>query len=446
MNDIIWTMGLDFNFTYVSPSVERILGFTQEERMSQEASKRLTPESLARSYDHLNAGLKYMQKKGADPERKLKFELEYYHKNGSTVWMETVASFIRDDTGKVIGIHGVSRDITDRKQVEEALRQSEAKYRFLTEKMNDIIWTMGLDFRITYGSPSFKKVLGFTPEERMSMEARERITPESLARAQDALLAGLKYMQEKGVDPERSVTLELECYHKNGSIVWMECIVSPIVDKTGKITGIHGVSRDITKRKQVEKELKKYREQLEDLVKERTAELSGAYEQLKQENEVRKTTELALRSRESELEKERKEVNEVNAALKVLLKHREEDKANMEMDIISNIKISVLPYVEKLEASRQLEQSQKAALSQIKSHLNDIASPFVRKISSEYLGLTPTEIKVASLIKEGRSSKDIAELLNISLNTVITHRYSIRKKTGLKNKKVNLRSYLQVLE
>jgi PAS domain S-box-containing protein len=354
-------------------------------------------------------------------------------------------SFIRDDTGRAIGIYGVSRDITDRKQVEEALQKSEAKYRFLTEKMNDIIWTMDLDFRITYGSPSFKKVLGYTPEERMNLEARERITPESLARAQDVLLAGLKYMQEKGVDPERSVTLELECYHKNGSIVWMECVVSPIVDETGKITGIHGVSRDITDRKKVEKELQKHREQLEDLVKERTAELTGAYEQLKQENEVRKTTELALRSRESELEKERQEVDDVNAALKVLLKHREEDKANMEMDIISNIKISVLPYVEKLEASR-LEQSQKVALSQIKSHLNDIASPFVRKISSEYLGLTPTEIKVASLIKEGRTSKDIAELLHISLNTVITHRYNIRKKTGLKNKKMNLRSYLQVLE
>jgi DNA-binding CsgD family transcriptional regulator len=145
-----------------------------------------------------------------------------------------------------------------------------------------------------------------------------------------------------------------------------------------------------------------------------------------------------------ELGNGRRELEEMNAALKVLLKQREEDKVNMEMNIISNIKTSVLPYIEKLELSG-LADGQMRVSSMIKSLLGEITSPFIRKVSSEFLGFTPNEIQVASLVKEGKSSKEIAEILNISPNTVHTYRYKIRIKTGLKNNKVNLRSYLQTL-
>jgi DNA-binding CsgD family transcriptional regulator len=116
----------------------------------------------------------------------------------------------------------------------------------------------------------------------------------------------------------------------------------------------------------------------------------------------------------------------------------------IEHHIISNIKTSVLPYFEQLEASG-IGEGQMRIVSMIKSLLGEITSSFIRKISSEFLGFTPNEIKIASLIKEGKSSKEIAEILNISLNTVHTYRYKIRIKTGLKNNKVNLRSYLQTL-
>jgi PAS domain S-box-containing protein len=371
-------------------------------------------------------------------------ELEYFHKNGSTVWMEVNASLLLDEEGKILGVHGVSRDITSRKQAETALRESEAKYRFLTEKMYDIIWTAGLDFRITYDSPSVERLLGYTPQERLGQKITDMLTQESYAHALEVLSAELKRDKEEGVDPDRMIKLELECYHKNGSMVWMECIVSAIRDHTSKICGYHGMSRDITDRKNVELELKKHREQLEWLINERTAELSKAYDFLKLENEARKSSENELRSREMELEKGRRELEEMNSALKVLLKQREEDKANMEMNIISNIKTSVLPYMEKLELSG-LTDGQMAVSSMIKSLLGEITSPFIRKVSSEFLGFTPNEIQVAALVKEGKSSKEIAEILNISLNTVHTYRYKIRIKTGLKNNKVNLRSYLQTL-
>ncbi|HVN71243.1 MAG TPA: helix-turn-helix transcriptional regulator, partial [Desulfomonilia bacterium] len=191
-------------------------------------------------------------------------------------------------------------------------------------------------------------------------------------------------------------------------------------------------------------ELKKHKDQLEGLIRERTAELTKAYDQMKIENEARKASEMVLRSREVELGKGRRELEEMNSALKVLLKQREEDKIAMETNIISNIKTSVLPYIERLESSG-LTESQMRALSMLKSLLGDIISPFIRNLSSQYIGFTPHEIQVASLIKEGKSSKEIAEILSISLNTVHTYRYKIRMKTGLKNNKINLRSYLHTL-
>jgi PAS domain S-box-containing protein len=444
INDIVWVADMEFNLTYMSPSVEKIMGYLPQERLGKKASSTMTPESAAKSFEMFVAEIQRVQETLSKTTRPIRMELEYFHKNGSTVWMEVNASLLLDEEGKILGVHGVSRDITSRKQAETALRESEAKYRFLTEKMYDIIWTAGLDFRITYDSPSVERLLGYTPQERLGQKITDMLTQESYAHALEVLSAELKRDKEEGVDPDRMIKLELECYHKNGSMVWMECIVSAIRDHTGKICGYHGMSRDITDRKNVELELKKHREQLEWLINERTAELSKAYDFLKLENEARKSSENELRSREMELEKGRRELEEMNSALKVLLKQREEDKANMEMNIISNIKTSVLPYMEKLELSG-LTDGQVAVSSMIKSLLGEITSPFIRKVSSEFLGFTPNEIQVAALVKEGKSSKEIAEILNISLNTVHTYRYKIRIKTGLKNNKVNLRSYLQTL-
>ena len=131
--------------------------------------------------------------------------------------------------------------------------------------------------------------------------------------------------------------------------------------------------------------------------------------------------------------------------MRILLKQRENDKINLEDSIISNIKVSVMPYVERLDTI-SLKEDEKHCLSMIKSRLKEITSPFIKKLSSQFLSLTPSEIQIASMIREGKRSKDIAEIMNISLNTVHSYRYNIRIKTGLKNNKVNLRSYLQTLD
>jgi DNA-binding CsgD family transcriptional regulator len=187
--------------------------------------------------------------------------------------------------------------------------------------------------------------------------------------------------------------------------------------------------------------LQEAKEGLEIRVKERTAELVKANEELLREIEERKQAEKALRRKEEELRLESLNLEEANTALKVLLKRREQDKDELEEKVLSNVKQLVRPYVEKLESSK-LDEKQITYLRILKTNINDVVSPFLRTLSSQYLNFTPTEIQVADLVKAGRRTKEIAELLNISDRGVEFHRNNIRMKLGLKNSKVNLRSYL----
>jgi DNA-binding CsgD family transcriptional regulator len=159
----------------------------------------------------------------------------------------------------------------------------------------------------------------------------------------------------------------------------------------------------------------------------------------------RRLAEQALQLREAELEAQSHNLKEANTALKVLLKQREGDKREVEQNVLSNVKQLVSPYLERLVGSR-LDTNQKALVSILRSNLNNIVSPLIGKLSSRFLGLTPTEIRVANLVKEGRTNKEMAEYLCVTRNTIIAHRYNIRSKLQLKNKKINLRSYLQSLD
>jgi len=163
--------------------------------------------------------------------------------------------------------------------------------------------------------------------------------------------------------------------------------------------------------------------------------------ELKQEIEERKKTEDMLLKREKELESKSINLEEVNTALRVLLKKREEDKQNLEEKMLFNVKELVMPYVEKLKNSK-LNEQQSSYLEIVESNLNDVVTPFIPGLSPRYLKLTPQEIQVANLVRQGKTTKEIAEFLNLSPRTVEFHRNSIRKKIGLRNEKINLRTYL----
>jgi len=155
----------------------------------------------------------------------------------------------------------------------------------------------------------------------------------------------------------------------------------------------------------------------------------------------RKRAEKALKQREEEVRIKTTGLDELNAALRVLLKRRNNDKTELEEKILVNVKQLVIPLLEEVK-KRRLNPEQMGYLDMLESNLNDIISPFLRNLSTKYVNLTPTEIRVAYLIKEGRTTKEIAEVMALSPRTIETHRKKIRTKLGLDKSKENLRSHL----
>jgi len=154
-----------------------------------------------------------------------------------------------------------------------------------------------------------------------------------------------------------------------------------------------------------------------------------------------KLTEDALRKSQEELIDQKQSLEETNIAMKVLLRQREEDKLELEKKVLSNVKDLVLPYVEKLKNSR-MNAKDRTLVDIIDTHLQDIISPLLQRFTNARILLTPQEMQVAALVKDGKTSKEIADVLNISETTVNFHRKNLRVKFGLRNKRTNLRSYL----
>ena len=173
----------------------------------------------------------------------------------------------------------------------------------------------------------------------------------------------------------------------------------------------------------MQKALKKAHDDLEKAVEERTSQL-------------RKTNE--------ELEAKTYELEQLNTALNVLLKKKNEDKLQIENNIVANIKELVEPHIEKLNKTK-LDERQRSLLEVIQGNLEDIVGPFLTNVTHHYAKFGPSEIQVANLVRHGKTTKEIAEILSLSPSTVRFHRENIREKLGIRNRKANLRSHLIVL-
>jgi DNA-binding CsgD family transcriptional regulator len=156
---------------------------------------------------------------------------------------------------------------------------------------------------------------------------------------------------------------------------------------------------------------------------------------------VLKMTEEALRHSREALDEQARSLEESNIALKVLLDQRDKDREALERKVLSNVKGLVMPYIEKLKGAR-LRPPERTLVEIVESHLLDIISPLLQHIANADIILTPQEMQVAALIKDGRSSKEIAQVLHIAEATVNFHRKNLRIKFGLKNRRINLRSHL----
>jgi PAS domain-containing protein/DNA-binding CsgD family transcriptional regulator len=148
-----------------------------------------------------------------------------------------------------------------------------------------------------------------------------------------------------------------------------------------------------------------------------------------------------FRSAVEELKNQTLHLEEVNTALKVLLQHRQNDRREIEEWIAGNIKTLISPYLGKLKDTK-LGAEQKAYVNILETHLTEIVSPFLTNMTNRPPNLTPREIQIADLVKEGKSAKEIAQILNIALYTAQNYRKRLRKKFALRSKDKNLRSHL----
>jgi len=318
---------------------------------------------------------------------------------------------------------------------ESSLRAAKEQFRSVADYTPDGVIIADKAGIIIYWNKGAKRIFGYDEKEVLGREVfmltRDAYKERDSKRIQDVMKTG-RFATTGEI-------YEAIAYKKNGVKFFCEASFSSF--KKDEKVYITGIFRDITKRKKVEEELRRHEEELEDLVKERTAAIARTNEQLKIEIEERKHTERALIKREAELQENSRNLEEINTALKVLLERRERDKTEFGDNVVSNVKELISPYLERLKKV-QVNPSQTNLLDILELNLNNIVSPFVGKLSSKFINLTPMEIKVANLIKDAKTNKEIAELLCISLNTVLFHRYNIRCKLGIKNKKINLRTQL----
>lgn len=186
-------------------------------------------------------------------------EYRFVRPDGTSAWVIGQAVPEMDSENQIVGYVGTITDISERKQTEETLRASEERYRLITQNAEDIIWTANMELRVTYASPSLERALGYTTRELMALPPEQLLMAESFAN-------GLKVFSEEVTavqpqpDPGYARVLEMEYRRKDGSTFWAEMKFSFFRDPSGRPTGVLGVGRDITLRKQADEKLRESEE------------------------------------------------------------------------------------------------------------------------------------------------------------------------------------------
>jgi PAS domain S-box-containing protein len=250
-NDIIWTTNARLQPVYISPSVQRIRGFTPQEALRQPLEENLTPDSLQKVATIFLDALE-KESQGEKISGPVIVEVESYRRDGSTVWLENSVSAIRGQNGQLTGLLGIGRDLTERKKVEARLRESEAKYRLLVENTRDAIYTLNREGLITFVSPSIMLLTGYRPDEVLERPLQGFILPED-----QPLFAGC--LAEAADEQEGSADLRI--IRKDGGTCWVYAATAPIVEE-GKVVGLQGTLTDISERKRNEAETLRLEEQL----------------------------------------------------------------------------------------------------------------------------------------------------------------------------------------
>ena len=385
--DAVYTLDMEGTFLDINQTGTELLGYTRKELRGMNFFDLIPDEQSGPAVSKLRDPAHYDLYR--DP-----LEFRVRGKSGRIVWIETKAKVLMQD-GIPSAIQGIAVDITEKKLAIEALADREAQYRSIFEAASDAFLIFDPKGRLAALNPAACALYGFD-ESRILGKRGEEVAPRRFhTEFRDFLRkvnADGRYFAESVHTTFHGGTIHVEIRGTRFNYQGNPHVLATV--------------RDITDR-------------------------------------VRLTADL-LRQKEA-MEDKSRHLEETNTALRVLIRQREEDREELSASIMANVRELVLPYLETLKDSLSAERDLRL-LETATSNLDAVASPFARKLARSFHHLTPTEIRVANLVRHGRSSKEIASILGLSKSTIDFHRNNIRRKLGLSGRKQNLRTQLQVIQ
>jgi PAS domain S-box-containing protein len=320
------------------------------------------------------------------------------------------------------------RELKNRKRAEKALLESEQRYRAVVESQTELICRFLPDGSLTFVNTAYSRCFGKKPAELIGQRFLDQIPQEDLEKVEKHLAA---------INRDNPIaTIKHRVKQPDGAIRWQQWIDHANFDDQGRVKEYQSVGRDITEQVQAEEALHEAHKKLENRVQKRSLQLKISAEELNAKQKE-------LLNSKFELEQLNKELLETNKAISVLAKYIDKNREKTESSIARTINSNIMPFIDDLRRSK--------TLNNIQSKL-DILVTNMRSLSSGLSGgqnlmdsLTPTEVRVATMIKNSMTSQAIAEELHVTLHTVNTHRRNIRKKLNVRNSDVNLVSYLRTI-
>lgn len=326
-------------------------------------------------------------------------EIVIHPKTGDRLYRQVSSAPLKTDEEEILGAVAVVRDITGKKKVEQELKDSRQLLEYVYSSLDEAVFVIDTGSRLIIScNRAAEKMFGYPADEMIGHST------EFIHESSEKYLEFGKMLLPV-LDRKKTFKTEYKMRKRDGTVFPTDHTIKEIRDYSGERMMAVSVVRDISQEKAMLREVKE---------------------------------------KEKDLKEKTEALEEMNIALKVLLENREIEKENFENRLSERVNALILPYINKIKKSG-LSDLQNEYLNILESNINDLLRPLPQKNRDKLMLLSPSETRVANLVRDGYRIKEIAQELSISPRTVEYHRDSIRKKLGIKDRNINLKTYLSSL-